>query len=43
MVGGATGTAYLLVVRDWRARRTQVHDETEVRFVETHAQGTGRH
>ena len=38
----APGPADLLVVRDRRRRRAQVHDEPEVRLVEAHAESAGR-
>ena len=40
---GPARPADLLVIGDGRLRGTQVHDEAQVRLVETHAQRAGRH
>ena len=42
LVDATPGTTDLLVVRDGRRRRAQVHHEAQVRLVEAHAQGGRR-
>ncbi len=41
-LGGAAGAADLLVVGDRRSGRADVHDEAEIRLVETHPERGGR-